>query len=211
MTAGRRRSTLGVIALFVLAACSNGGGGGTAEPTTAPGAATSSSGASPSTTAAGDGSSPTSAPPAASATIVLGFESIGVARFGEPRADVLARVSAVLGAPELEGPGCELAGPAATIIRWPQLTLELTDGVLDGYSARPPSTLETEAGIGLGDSVADLRAAYGPDVVIPGLPPEFDENTFAITSAASGSEILGGLSSTDDDGVIQSFFTSVCE
>jgi hypothetical protein len=82
---------------------------------------------------------------------------------------------------------------------------------------RPPSgttaslNLATRAGIGLGSTVAALRAAYGDRMKIPGLPPEFGGNDFAVSFPGAMRLLIGSLSAPTDDGRITGIFTQICD
>ena len=137
--------------------------------------------------------------------------------FGTSKADALAAIGAVLGTIDETGPGCELAGPTTNFVRWDELRLQFVDDQFDSYNVRPPLGvdpvlgLKTADGIGLGSTVADLQAAYGSRLTIPGLPPEFGGNNFAISFTGTDRSILGSLTDTTATGTITGFFTQVCE
>jgi hypothetical protein len=71
--------------------------------------------------------------------------------------------------------------------------------------------LATKAGIKLGSTVAALKTAYGDRLKIPGLPPEFGGEDFAVSFPGSTNAVYGSLTATSNDGLVTSIFTSVCE
>jgi hypothetical protein len=129
----------------------------------------------------------------------------------------VAALSGLFGSPDATGTGCTLAGPDANTVRWKELSVQFVNGQFNAYTVRPPSgttaslSLTTREGIGLGSTVAALRAAYGDRVKIPGLPPQFGGMNFSVSFPGTMRTILGSLSATTDDGRITGFFTQTCE
>ncbi len=168
-----------------------------------------------STTGAGSTTSPTTVP--AAVAIVLHADGLGVVDFGATKDATLTALGALLGPIDETGTGCELAGPDVTTARWDELRVQFVGTVFDSYNVRPPPGeaavlgLKTDAGVGLGSTVAQLEAAYGLQLTIPGLPPEFGGNDFRVTFGGTGPELLGTLSDTSAAGVVTAIFTQVCE
>lgn len=165
----------------------------------------------PSTTAATTTTTP-------AATIVLRPDGLDLVDFGDPKDPVISVLSTVLGTIDETGVGCELGGPGTTTARWEELRVEFApDGTLRAYNLRPPPgtspvlDLRTEAGIGLGSTVAELQAAYGPRLAIPGLGPEFGGMDFRVTFPGTDRVLLGALTDTSPTGAVTSIFTEVCE
>ena len=153
----------------------------------------------------------------AAADIVLRVDGLDLVDFGDPKDPALSALSAALGTVDETGVGCELGGPGTSTARWKELSVEFADGGVRSYTVRPPNgvapvlNLKTEAGIGLGSTVAQLKTAYGARLTIPGLGPEFDPESFGISFPGTDRVILGSLSETSDAGVVTGIFTQVCE
>lgn len=166
----------------------------------------------PPTTAA---ATTTTAP--AAAAIVLRVDGLGLVDFGDPKDAALSALSAALGPIDESGVGCELGGPGPTTARWKELRVEFADGVVRSYHVRPPNgvapvlNLKTEAGVGLGSTVPQLKTTYGASLSIPGLGPEFDPTSFGISFPGTNRKLLGSLTDTGDSGVVIAIFTQVCE
>jgi hypothetical protein len=97
--------------------------------------------------------------------------------FGDPRVDAIAAMTAALGAPSEEDLQEDCPAGPADFAAWAPVGLSLTfqEGDVVGWSARPTSSLQTSEGIGIGSSVADLRAAYpGTTFTATSLGAEFD-------------------------------------
>ena len=161
------------------------------------------------------GGSTTTAP--AVTALVLRNDGVGPVTFGATKSATVSTLDDVLGPVEESGAGCELIGPNVTTVRWKELRLQFVGDSFDSYNVRPPDDaapvlgLKTEAGIGLGSTVAELQAAYGSRLEIPGLPPEFGGKDFAISFAGPDRTILGSLSDTTATGTVTAIFTQVCE
>lgn len=89
-----------------------------------------------------------------------------------------------------DDPASPCAGQVIRRVRWADLTLVFErDGDVEPFvgwvldAADPPTGLTTPAGIGLGDAVADVREAYGPDAV--------DDTGTAFTSSPEAPAIRG--------------------
>lgn len=150
--------------------------------------------------------------------IVLGATGLGPIEFGASRAEVLSDLESRFGAPDESGPGCELRGPDYTFVRFKDLFVSFEGDVFVDYNTGvsqdgdPVLDLKTERGIGVGSTVADLKEAYGDRLSIPGLPAEvFGDENFAIAFPGAAEVLLGGLTSTDNDGTVTGFFTSTCD
>jgi hypothetical protein len=217
MTAMRIRVVLVVTAVAVLGAgCSDDGDNppatttSVAVTTTVPVSTTGGP-----TTTAGPAATTTTVPTAAG--IVLRVDGLGLVDFGDPKDTALSALSAALGTVDQTGAGCELGGPGTSTARWKELSVEFADGVVRSYNVRPPNgvapvlNLKTEAGMGLGSTVAQLKTAYGSRLTIPGLSPEFGGENFAVSFPGTDRVLLGSLSDTSDTGVVTGIFTQVCE
>lgn len=151
-----------LLALVLLAAC---GSDESASPGS--GSAADSAGAS---TAVADTAPAQDSASAGSAAVVLapdGLELPGAAgpaaklAFGTGRAQVLAAVNGVLGAPAEQGTQEECpAGPLGYTQHAAGLHLQFQDSAFVGWSAPQGSALRTAAGIGPGSTLAQLKAAY---------------------------------------------------
>lgn len=212
----RTRVLLAVtVAALLLAGCEDDGDDG-ATTTTTSGVATTVTTVDGGTTATTSGAGSTTTAPAAAA-LVLRNDGVGPVTFGATKANTVSTLDDVLGPIDESGPGCELAGPVVTSVRWKELRLQFVGDSFDSYNVRPPNNvapvlgLKTEEGIGLGSTVAELEAAYGSRLEIPGLPPEFGGNDFAISFAGPDRSILGSLSDTTPTGTVTGIFTQVCE
>lgn len=213
MTTMRIRIVLVVLAVGLLSAgCPDGSDDDPPATTTSSGAVTT---LPVSTTGAAATTTPTTSP--AAAAIVLRADGLAVVDFGATKAATLTALGAVLGPVDETGTGCELAGPDVTTARWDELRVQFVGAVFDSYNVRPPPgqpavlDLETDAGIGLGSTVAQLEDAYGLQVTIPGLPPEFGGDNFKVVFGGLGPELYGTLSATSPAGTVTALFTQVCE
>ena len=110
----------------------------------------------------------------------LHADGVGSARFGVPKAHVVASLRRTLGKPTAEGVS-RACGPLFTEVAWHDLIAEFRAGRFTGYrfveggwalwtsrsvhpvdAAAPPSpALRTARGITLGSTLGRLRAAYG--------------------------------------------------
>lgn len=116
------------------------------------------------------------APRVADPTIVLGSHGLGPVPFGDSKAQATAELTRLLGPPSGQGPntGC---GTAFTEVDWGELAVEFHQDTFTGYRDinRPDGNLQftvdniadpvrpaakTAAGVALGDSLGQLRAAY---------------------------------------------------
>ncbi len=194
----------------------------TVEQTTTTGSPTTTSTTSSTTTSSSSTSTSTTSPPSstapADAAPALTADGIGDARFGMDPDEVVAALSAIFGAPDSDSgwvdpfsqfgtcPGTEVRG-----VVWGDLTLlfgdsswNRDDGVRHFFAyhygppaadeLRPPG-LVTDRGIGVGSSIAELRAAY-PDVDIQlgeeGIAPP----TFYVSDLVRGYITGDGVSDT---------------
>jgi hypothetical protein len=140
----------------------------------------------------------TAPPPVVPSEIELRAEGVGDLLIGStPQVDAMASLAPVLGEPELETAECP-GGSDTSMTFVSGLVLLFVDGQLSGWSYggdEPPTVpMETDAGIALGDPVADLLDAY-PDnfqwVADSTLGDEFFIGT--------GFPYLGGLASGQGD------------
>ena len=155
--------------------------------------------------------------PVAGPTLVLGREGLGVAAFGAGADDTIAAVTAVLGEPDKDSGWVEplsigaCAGEQGRFVAWGSLYLYFSDqsGFASGephffgYSYGSESDLEaipeglaTPEGIGLGTTVAFLRAAYHDVVVEAGEEGLFPSNFYV------DANLSGRLTGGDDDDLV---------
>jgi hypothetical protein len=155
--------------------------------------------------------------PVALPTIVLARDGLGVAAFGDDADDTIAAVTAVLGEPDNDSGWVEplsigpCAGQEARFVAWGALYLYFSDesGFADGgrhffsYSYGSESDLEaipeglaTTEGIGLGTTVAFLRAAYHDVVIEDGEEGLFPSNFYVDDT------LSGRLTGSDDDDLV---------
>lgn len=124
----------------------------------------------PATTTTTESAPSVSAPAAttapAPAEVVLAPDGLGIAAFGDPAPAVLAGLAGVLGPPVDDRPlaSCP-TGEADRLVQFSELAVLLGGGRFVAWDvglasgALPP--LATAEGIGVGSSLAELRAAYG--------------------------------------------------
>ncbi|HNJ97987.1 MAG TPA: hypothetical protein PLV13_07670 [Ilumatobacteraceae bacterium] len=217
---------LSVAVPSLVAACGSDGSGGatttswplvTVTTTSVPDSTTpeSSSSTSSSTTS----STTTTMPPAVTG-LELSAEGLGNALFGAGDSGVLAYVRAILGDPSDDSgwidpfaSGHTCSGSEVRFVRWDDLMLTFSDDSpagsgyrhFAGYSYGPaadtvmnPYGLETEGGIGVGDSVDNLKAVY-PGVLVNGAD-ELSGPSFFIQDG-----LMGFLTGTSGDDTIISF------
>lgn len=179
------------------------------------------------TTAAPAGPSP-SATAASEARVVLGPDGLGVVRFGDSPEVVIAALDGRYG-PADEDSGWGPRGsfgvcPGSTTrgVRYGQLLVLLSDGPTEYAGAGQPHMFsytvfarntdnpaaeygdgpQTAHGIGVGSSVADLRAAFGEalevrdDIEVYG--PEFS----VAEAQDAGGDLNGSLTDITDDGLV---------
>lgn len=121
----------------------------------------------------------------AAVAVTLGPHGIGKAHLGLTKAATVTELSAVFGSPAARGvnTGC---GPRYTEVEWGDLTVEFRSNIFSGYryveggypitapgspreahpSKRATPKLATSAGISLGSTLAQVRAAYGKLVFV---------------------------------------------
>jgi len=214
MAGMRKRVLLAVTMVAMLVAGCSGGDDGEPSTTGAP-AATTTTTVPTVTTAAVPTTAATTVP--VPGAVVLRPDGLGVVGFGATKDATVTALSAAFGAVDETGVGCELAGADVTTSRWDELRVQFVSGVFESYTVRPPNGepavlgLKTEAGIGVGSTVAQLKAAYGAQVKIPGLPPEFGGDDFAVSFPGTDRFVFGSLSATADTGMVRAIFTQVCE
>jgi hypothetical protein len=211
-----------VAALLVAGCDDDDAGSGSGGSTTTSGAVTTVTTVAGGSTVPGDttpttgGGGPSTSTPSA-AGLVLQHDGLGLVSFGMTKIATLSALTDVLGPIDETGAGCELAGPTANVVRWDELRLQFVDEQFDSYNVRPPNGvapvlgLETAEGVGLASTVAELEAAYGSRLAIPGLPPEFGGNDFAVSFPDTERTLLGSLSDTTAAGTVTGIFTQVCE
>lgn len=198
----------------------------TTTTTTAPTTTTTASTTTTTTTAPPTTTTASSVPPPASPVVLEPTGLSGLA-FGEGSQPVVDELTRVLGPPDedtgevdaLSSPFGVCPGTTVRGVRWGTLTALFTDGETSyapagpphffawtesSFSAtgdEPPLGLRTAAGIGLGSTVADLRAAYGDDVEVA-----VDELTgapaFRIESTAVV-DLFGSVTDVSDSGEVE--------
>ena len=158
-----RRSAALLVAAVGLVGCSSGGTG----PAAAGSAAATTAGATPAAASATD-ATPTGSPTADVGAIVLEGDGLGFLTgeasirhlpFGETDAATIATaVERSLGPGEsTPQPDC---GPTVVAVRYRDLTVTLEDGAFAGWSEDgAPGGLTTADGLGVGSTLADLRAS----------------------------------------------------
>ncbi|HQZ34449.1 MAG TPA: hypothetical protein PK020_08485 [Ilumatobacteraceae bacterium] len=169
----------------------------------------------------------TTMPPATTTTIAkvkglpLSASGLGDALFDADADGVVDYVNSILGIPTTDsgwvdatanGIGCP--GTVIRFVDWNDLSLFFTDDLtaIDHFAAYTygpafganisPYGLATDAGIGVGSSVAELRAAYPTVNIAP--EDEFSGPSFQIEAG-----LRGVLTGTDDADVILSFVGGV--
>jgi hypothetical protein len=163
--------------------------------------------------------SPVSGPSASpvAPTIVLADDGLGITTFGDAADETIAAVTAVLGEPDEDSGWVDplmvgaCAGEEARFVAWGSLFLYFSDRSTFGDGERHffaysygserdleaiPEGLATWEGIGLGTSVAFLRAAYA-DVVI-----EAGEEGLLASSFYVDDTLSGRLTGADDDDLV---------
>jgi hypothetical protein len=144
-------------------------------------------------------------------SLVLSPDGLGVLRFGEATGSVVGRLAAALGAPDSDAPvPPEKRCGATRAVQWSNLQILLNDapdapsgstGFVGWFygipSPKPSLFLKTENKVGLGTTVAALKAAYGEGVDI-----ERGEQGAAFSVMAENGILLGGLTSMADTGMV---------
>ncbi|MDP9452792.1 MAG: hypothetical protein M3P97_05275 [Actinomycetota bacterium] len=118
---------------------------------------------------------PSSAAPAVASELVLGPEGLGAVAFGDPAGEVVAELARLLGPPVDDAPlaSCP-TGEVDRLVQFGGLTVLLggPDGAprFVGWDLEPGSgpaaSLVTAEGVGIGATLAELRAAYGSRLVL---------------------------------------------
>jgi hypothetical protein len=157
----------------------------------------------------------TTTPPGAK--LPLRFDGIGDVRFGTDPDDSVAVISGVLGAPTSDSGWVDAAsrtcpGSEVRFVKWGDLTMEFSDdsSVSSGRRhffawvfgpaaglALVPQGMKTPEGIGIGSTVAELRAAY-PAADL------FTDDELAGPYSALQEGLLAFLSDPTDTGVVTS-------
>ncbi len=193
------------LALTAVVGCSSGDGGSAAAPTSSAPTSSSAPAASPTTSATSAPAPSAAAPSQASAGgVVLGGEDLGVTRLGAPFREAVAAVSAVLGQPDEDPAETVSCIQSETEVRWGGLALAEQADRLAGWSSTS-ETLQTPSGVTVGTPLAELERIYGPSLnrlpANPDNPPRF---------AGQGVDVIGALSSAQDDATVTRLFTSFC-
>ncbi|HEV2070934.1 MAG TPA: hypothetical protein VGR26_14185 [Acidimicrobiales bacterium] len=139
---------------------------------------------------------PTSAPPTTvpvPAQVVLAPDGLGIVAFGDDGETVLAALAGVLGPPVDDRPlGSCPSGEADRLVQFAELAVLLGGGRFVAWDVGPASgtlpSLATAEGIGVGSSVAELRAAYGERLRLD--PDDPFGPVFEVTTPSPGR--LGG-------------------
>jgi hypothetical protein len=144
-------------------------------------------------------------------SLVLSPDGLGVLRFGEESGSVVGRLTTALGAPDKDAPvPSDKRCGATRVVEWSNLQILLNDAVdaprgstgfvgwFYGLSSPKPSLfLKTANGVGLGTTVAALKAAYGEGVDI-----ERGEQGPAFSVMAEEGILLGQLTTMTDNGMV---------
>ena len=156
------------------------------------------------------------------AALVLGEQNIGSINFGNDADAVIAEFTTVLGSPDEDTGWVDsfstfgtCPGTEARLVRWTSLQGFFTNGATDWaaegtrhffhYSQSAAAgggeilTLMTDKSIGLGASVAELRAAYGSQLTVTD-DPLFD--TLWEVSPSGPGLLWGSASDSTDSGLV---------
>lgn len=103
------------------------------------------------------------------AGLVLAADGLGAVAFGEPEADVVAKLNELLGDPVEDSiEDCGTDGGVVRWVRWANLTVALQNGAFTGYISgiyfppdSPEMPIKTADGVGLRATVDELNAQYG--------------------------------------------------
>jgi hypothetical protein len=207
MTESRRRRAAAIVlsaALLTAAACNGGGDDNGSSNTT--------EGTPPSIPLTEPSATTTSTAPLTKEAIVLAGDGVGPLKFGTNSAHTIARFMQALGSPEKNQ---QL--PAATTcsatrrLQWGNFQVLVNEvggssgagkpgfgGWFLGATTGAPLDFKTEKGIGLGSTVAQLKAAYGTDVQIAR-----GESGPGFTVTVPGGILLGQLDALTDAGKIK--------
>lgn len=151
--------------------------------------------------------------------LTLAIDGVGAQRFGQPADPVIAALSGELGPPsdDRTEPAARSSyglcpGTEVRVAEWGGFALLFTDGdtvyapggsfrffawrLVDRGAATPP--LATAVGIDLGDTAADVRAAYGADAQV------FEDDVAgpAFTVGSRPDQLRGDLTSLTDSGTV---------
>jgi hypothetical protein len=159
------------------------------------------------------------------ASVVLEPDGVGVAPFGRAADDMVAAISAVLGPPTAETewmdsfsgfgtcPGTEVKG-----VSWGDFTLLLGDdtpfasGNRHGYAwfvgggapDEEPQLLVTDEGIGLGSTVAQVKAAYSANAEITSAADQPELGVASFSVGEYPTVVSGTLTGTADTDIVTS-------
>ena len=104
--------------------------------------------------------------------LVLAADGLGPVTFGQAADEVIATLTELLGDPVEDGPqSCPAEGREVRWVRWGNLSITFSDGFFAGHLSGvyfppdgPELAIETEEGIGLRATTAELMAAYADRV-----------------------------------------------
>jgi hypothetical protein len=144
-------------------------------------------------------------------SLVLSPDGLGPLHFGEASGSVVGRLTTALGRPDKDAPvPPEKRCGATRLVEWSNLQILVNDapdapsrstGFVGWFyglpSPKPSLFLKTENGVGLGTTVAALKAAYGDGVDI-----ERGEQGPAFSVMAESGILLGQLTSMADTGMV---------
>ncbi len=119
-----------------------------------------------------------------------GLHSNAVFAFGMPRAEIVAAVTAIRGAPTGTGANAECGAGPMEFVHFGGLSLNFQEGRFVGWSVSPPAgarPLEDHSGLRLGTARANLTDADQP-------PATIETSTLGVEFDADG---IGGLLSSD--------------
>ncbi|HEV3365643.1 MAG TPA: hypothetical protein VG795_16185 [Acidimicrobiia bacterium] len=193
-----RRAALVVLPVVLLAAAACGNGNNESSTTTTAGPTTT-------TTAAS-----TTTAPLTKEAMVLGDEGVGPVTFGTNAAHTIARFMQALGPGEKNQPlpAGQPCGATRRVV-WANFQILVNEVTSMSGAGKPgfagwflgspgPHDFKTEKGIGIGSTVAALKAAYGTDVVIAR-----GESGPAFTVTAAKGIITGQLDGQGDNNKIK--------
>jgi hypothetical protein len=197
-----RRALSVVLPLVLLAGASCSGGGDKDAATTTTALPTTASTAASTTTA-----------PLTRDQIVLAADGVGAIKFGNNSANTIRRFMDALGQPEKNTPlPAGTACGATRRLHWANFQVLVNEVTSTSGAGKPgfagwflgpptaaPLDFKTEKGITVGSTVAQLKAAYGDQVVVAGRGEEGP----GFTITAPGGIMLGLLTAATDAGKIK--------
>ena len=203
-----RRLSAALVLAVALVGCSSDDAAPLSAPSTATTAPSSVTTASPGEPTPSPSSAPSSAPSpdptGPEGGVVLGGQELGVTGLGVPMDEAGAAVSTVLGEPDEDPARVVSCLASEREVRWGDLVLASTGGRLAGWSSTS-RTVQTPSGVAVGTPLASLQQVYGDD--LERFAANLDSGS---TFAVQGVDVLGALSSADDDATVTRLFSSFC-